>query len=308
MIRPLASQDESAVDTATISVEDPATGKAFANVPRGGPAEVDAAVAAARNRFDAGTLWAMRPAKRGALLYEVAARLLHRKEELAELLTRESGINASGARGQVEEAAAYFTYYAGLTDKSRSRYIPLGADYVDYVVPSPIGVSAQIIPWNFPLALAARGIAPALAAGCTVVAKAPELTPLSVLLLGEICLEAGLPENALTVVAGYGHDAGAHLAAHPDIDQITFTGSLATGRSILKAAAETIKPVTAELGGKSAGIVLPDANLEQVVDSARWGMFWHAGQVCSAFSRMLVHRSIYETLLERLSQQISTLR
>jgi len=291
----------------TIAVDDPATGAVFAEVARALPDDIDRAVAAARARFDAGTLWAMRPAKRGALLLEVARGLRARVEEIAPLLTRESGINISGARAQVEEAAAYFTYYAGIADKSRSRYIPLGADYVDYVVPTPIGVSAQIVPWNFPLALAARGVAPALAAGCTTVVKAPELTPLSLILLAEICAEAGLPDGAVNVVAGYGHDAGAHLAAHPGIDQITFTGSVATGRAILRAAAETIRPVTVELGGKSAGIVLPDADLDQVIDSARWGMFWHAGQVCSGFARMLVHRSLADAVLERLATMASAL-
>jgi aldehyde dehydrogenase (NAD+) len=291
----------------TIAVEDPATGAIFAEVARADTRTVDAAVAAARARFDAGTLWGMRPLARGDLLHAVAAGLITRREEIANVLCRESGINISGARSGVDEAASYFRYYGGLAAASRTRTISLGSDYADYVVPQPIGVSAQIVPWNFPLALAARGIAPALAVGCTVVVKAPELTPLALLMLAEICAEAGLPDGAVNVITGYGHDAGAHLAAHPDIDQITFTGSVQTGRAILRAAAETITPVTAELGGKSAGIVLADADIAQVVDSARWGMFWNAGQVCSGFARMLVHRSIHDRVVDAVADEVSKL-
>ncbi len=284
-----------------IAVEDPATGERIAEIARGEAADVDRAVAEARRCVDSGALSAMRPSARGHLVQEVGRRLRARIDEIAPILTLESGKNLTQARTEIEGSAAYFEYYGGLAAGIEGRYIPLGDGYVDYVVPTPFGVSAQIVPWNFPLEMAARSIAPALAAGNAAVVKSPELDPLAVALLGEICAEVGLPDGAVNVVCGYGHDAGAALTAHPGVDQIVFTGSVETGRKILHAAAERIVPAVVELGGKSAGIVFPDADLDAVTESAKWGIYFNSGQVCSAMSRLLVHRSVKDEVVERIA-------
>jgi aldehyde dehydrogenase (NAD+)/betaine-aldehyde dehydrogenase len=194
----------------------------------------------------------------------------------------------------------YLTYYAGLADKLEGRQIPLGDGYVDYTVHEPFGVSAQIVPWNGPLPVGARSIACALVTGNTVVLKSPEDSPLSLFLLAEACERAGVPPGAVNIVCGYGAEAGAALAAHPDIDHIVFTGSVETGKSVLRAAAERVTPCVMELGGKSGAIVHADADLDRTAASAVRGIFTHAGQICSAGSRLIVHRSLHDDLVARI--------
>ncbi|MFW5970403.1 MAG: aldehyde dehydrogenase family protein, partial [Halofilum sp. (in: g-proteobacteria)] len=212
------------------------------------------------------------------------------------------------ARHEFEEAARYFEYYGGMADKIEGRSIPLGDGYVDWTVREPLGVSAQIVPWNFPVALASRSLAAALATGNTVVIKTPELTPLAALLLGVACERGGAPEGSVNILTGWGDDAGAALVQHPLVNQIVFTGSVPTGRSILHAAADRIVPCVMELGGKSAGIVHADADIDTVLASIRSGIFFNAGQVCSALSRVLVHESIHDELVDRAVQLAEGLR
>lgn len=212
----------------------------------------------------------------------------------------ENGKPLTEAQWEFEEAARYFEYYAGMADKIEGKSIPLGDGLVDFTVYEPFGVSAQVIPWNFPVSLVARSMAPALAAGNAVVVKSPELTPLAVALLAQAIHKAGVPAGAVNILCGYGHTTGAALVSHGGIDQIVFTGSVATGQSILRAATEHVVPSVMELGGKSAGIVFADADLEQVLSSAEVGNLYNSGQVCSAMSRLIVHESIKDELTQKL--------
>jgi aldehyde dehydrogenase (NAD+) len=296
-----------AADGRRICVEDPATGEPIAEIARAGAADVDRAVQAARRCVESRALIDIRPSYRSRMLLEVARYLRQRASGVGHLLTLETGIQLDAGRDQVEATARYFEYYGGLADKIEGRYIPLGKDYLDYTIPEPHGVSAQIVPWNFPLELAARGVAPALAAGNAVVVKSPELAPLAVSFIAQACENADVPAGALNIICGYGHDAGAALIAHPDVDQIVFTGSVETGKVILRAAAERLIPAVVELGGKSAGIVLDDADPEQVAQSVKSGIFFFAGQVCSAQSRLLVQRSVYEQTIRRLKRVVEGL-
>ncbi|SLN43732.1 aldehyde dehydrogenase family protein [Oceanibacterium hippocampi] len=290
-----------------IAVENPATGETIAEIARAGRADVDAALAAARRAFDSRELQDVRPVERGQLMFRIAREIEAMADEIALAECLDNGKSLAGGRNEALAAARYFTYYGGLADKVEGRMIPLGGNYVDYTIPAPFGVSAQIVPWNFPLQIAARSIACALATANTVVVKTPELSPLACTFLATACERAGVPKGAVNVICGYGHDAGAYLVAHEEVDHIVFTGSVPTGRSILKAAAERIIPCVMELGGKSAGIVFPDADLEQTVASTAAGIFSNAGQVCSAQSRLVVHRSVLDRLAEMLVARAESL-
>ncbi|MCW5750464.1 MAG: aldehyde dehydrogenase family protein [Alphaproteobacteria bacterium] len=290
-----------------IPVENPATGQVIAEVARANGADVDRAVAAARTCFSARTLIDMRPMARGRMLLEIARHMEAMAEEIALAECLDNGKTLAGGRNEAMAAARYFTYYGGATDKIEGRMIPLGAGYVDYTIPAPFGVSAQIVPWNFPLQIAARSVACALATGNTVVLKSPELSPLSCTFIAEACRRAGVPEGAFNLICGYGHDCGASLVGHDDIDHIVFTGSVSTGQSILRAASRRVLPCVMELGGKSAGIVFPDADLDQAAASSAIGIFSHAGQVCSAQSRLLVHRSVHDEVVDRIVRRAGAL-
>jgi aldehyde dehydrogenase (NAD+) len=199
-------------------------------------------------------------------------------------------------------------YYAGWADKINGQVVPARPDALTYTVREPIGVVAAIVPWNFPLMIAMWKLAPALACGCTVVLKPAEITPLTALRLGELALAAGFPPGVLNVVTGLGATAGAALVEHPDVDKVTFTGSPAVGRQILRSAAGNLKRVTLELGGKSANIIFPDADLEAAVKAASAGIFFNSGQVCSAGSRILVHEAVYDEVVERLIVRANAVR
>ncbi|NNF65458.1 MAG: aldehyde dehydrogenase family protein [Acidimicrobiia bacterium] len=283
-----------------IAVENPGTGEVFAAVARAGPDEVDRAVAAARTCVADRRLTDMRPSARGRLLVDMARWIRDHEDEIVEVLTLDSGKTLLESRWEVAGGANFLEYYGGLADKIEGSYIPLGAGYIDYVTPVPYGVSAHIVPWNYPFELTCRGIGPALAAGNAVVVKSPELAPLSVTYVARAAEAAGMPRGAVNVMCGYGHDAGEALARHPGIDQITFTGSVETGRKILYAAAESVIPAVVELGGKSAGIVLDDADLDQVTDQTRWGIFSNSGQVCSALARLVVPARLHDEVVDRL--------
>jgi len=281
-----------------LGVEDPGTGEPLAEIALAGRAEVDRAVQAAAACHRAGALTA-RPAARLTLMFAIAREIRQLTDYGAEVLCRESGKPLDDARHEFDEAARYFEYYGGVADKIEGRSIPLGDGYVDWTERVPLGVSAQVVPWNFPVAIAARSLAAALATGNAVVIKTPELAPLAATLLGVACERAEAPAGAVNLLTGWGDVAGTALVQHPGVDQIVFTGSVPTGRSILHAAADRVVPAVMELGGKSAGIVHADADLDTVLASIRSGIFFNAGQVCSALSRVLVHESIHDELTAR---------
>ncbi len=285
-----------------LPVDDPGTAEPIGEVHLADGSIVDAAVRAADACHRARALTGPRPQARLELMFRIAAELRALSERGAEILCRESGKPLSSARAEFDEAARYFEYYGGVADKIEGRSIPLGDDYVDWTVREPFGVSAQIVPWNFPVSIAARSLAAALATGNCVVMKSPELAPLAMTFLAEACERAGAPEGSVNLVCGLGDVAGAALIEHPLTAHIVFTGSVPTGRAILRAAADRVVPSVMELGGKSAAIVYEDADLDTVVASAKSGIFFNAGQVCSAMARVLVHESIADELAERLRE------
>jgi aldehyde dehydrogenase (NAD+) len=236
-------------------------------------------------------------------MFEVARQLSAMTEEIAELECLDNGKTLANGRNEVALTVRYLEYYGGMADKLEGRQIPLGPGVVDYTVHAPFGVSAQIVPWNGPLPVGARSVCCALVTGNTVVLKSPEDSPLSLIKFAQACERAGVPRGAFNLVCGYGNDAGAALAAHRDIDHIVFTGSVETGKSVLRAAAERVVPCVMELGGKSAAIVHADADLPLAAQRAARGIFTHAGQICSAASRVLVQRSIYEPFIEAMVSQ-----
>ncbi|MCU9850082.1 aldehyde dehydrogenase family protein [Defluviimonas sp. WL0024] len=294
-------------DGGRILLLNPATGRPLSEVARATAADVDSAVAAARRCVASRALVDMRPMARGRMVAEIGRKLRERSEEIATLISLDAGKRISEARGEVEGSAKYFEYYGGLAAQIEGRYIPLGDGYVDYVVPCPYGVSAHIIPWNFPLNMIARSLSAALAAGNACVVKLPELDPTAGYVLAELAEEVGLPEGAVNLICGYGHEAGAALASHSGIDQIVFTGSVVTGRKVAHAAAENLIPAVLELGGKTPGIVYADADMDNVVAQTQAGIFFNTGQCCDTMSRLVVHESVYDVTVERLAAMASGL-
>ena len=280
-----------------ITVLNPATEETIAELPEVGVEETDAAVAAAKAAWPA---WrAVAPADRARLLRRLAASVEEHAEELALLETRNVGKPIADSRGEVGMVAEVFYFYAGAVDKHFGETIPV-AGGVDMTFREPLGVVGLIVPWNFPIAISSWKLGPALATGNTVVLKPAELTPLTALRLAELALEAGIPEGVLNVVAGAGSVVGRRLVEHPDVAKIGFTGSTEVGREVMKGAAETIKRVTLELGGKSANVVFADADLEAAAAGAPYAVFGNAGQDCCARSRILVERSAYDRFVELL--------
>jgi acyl-CoA reductase-like NAD-dependent aldehyde dehydrogenase len=280
-----------------ISVTNPATEEAIAELPEATAEDADRAVAAAKAAFPA---WrAVAPEDRARLLRRLAVLVEERAEELARLETRNVGKPIADSRGEVGMVAQVFHFYAGAVDKHYGETIPV-AGGVDLTFREPLGVVGLITPWNFPLNIASWKLGPALACGNTVVLKPAELTPLSSLRLAELALEAGIPEGVVNVVVGPGRVVGRRLVEHPDVAKIGFTGSTEVGRGVMAGAAATIKRVTLELGGKSANVVFADADLERAAASAPYAVFGNAGQDCCARSRILVERSAYDRFLELL--------
>ena len=279
------------------SILNPATEETIAEVDASGVEETDAAVARAAEAFPA---WrAVAPADRARLLRRVATRVEEHGEELARIESRNVGKPIQGARGEVGMVAEVFHYYAGAVDKHLGETIPV-AGGIDLTFREPLGVVGLIVPWNFPLNIASWKLGPALACGNTVVLKPAELTPLSVLRLGELALEAGIPEGVVNVVPGKGSVVGRRLVEHPDVAKIGFTGSTEVGQEVMRGAAGTIKRVTLELGGKSANVVFADADLERAAAAAPYAVFDNAGQDCCARSRILVEASVYDRFAELL--------
>ena len=282
-----------------LPVDNPGTGERFAEIACANAADIDRAVGAAMACHSSGVLTDMRPVERGRLVRKIGEDLLANIDEIAEMLTLESGKPLWESVIEIEGAARYFEYYGNQAETVEGRSIPLGADYLDFTIYEPFGVSAQIIPWNYPLEMTARGIAAALATGNACVVKTPELDPISNVFIARAVEKVGLPAGAVNILCGLGHDAGAALAAHPDIGNIVFTGSVETGIRVATAAAANVKPAILELGGKSAAIVMPDADLDNVMESVRWGIYFNAGQVCSAMSRVIAHEDVHDEIVDR---------
>jgi betaine-aldehyde dehydrogenase len=279
------------------AVLNPATEETIVELPSPGAEAADEAVARAKAAFPA---WrAVTPADRARLLRRLATLVEEHGEELARIESENVGKPISGARGEVGMVADVFHFYAGAIDKHHGETIPV-AGGVDMTFREPLGVVATIVPWNFPLNIASWKLGPALACGNTVVLKPAELTPLSALRLGELCLEAGIPEGVVNVLAGKGSVVGQRLVEHPDVAKVGFTGSTEIGQTVMEGAAGTIKRVTLELGGKSANVVFADADLERAAAAAPYGVFDNAGQDCCARSRILVEQTAYDRFLELL--------
>ena len=284
--------------TQRLTVNNPGTGEPLASIAQASVADAERALQAARRCADSGELTRARPAQRVTWLLRIAEEIRAVADEGAWVLCQENGKRLVDARDEFTEAARYFEYYAGMADKIEGTSIPLGNGYMDFTLYDPMGVSAQIVPWNFPVSICARSLAPALAAGNAVVIKSPELSPLGMCVLMRAIAKAGLPDGAVNLICGRGREVGSHLVRHRGVDQIVFTGSVPTGQTILRDAAEHAIPSVMELGGKSAAIAFADANLEQLLASVQSGIFFNAGQVCSAMSRLLVQRDIYEQVVE----------
>ena len=283
-----------------IDVINPGTGEKLAEQALADAGDVDRAVMAARRVHMSGDLSDLRPVERGRMVQAMGRFLLDHIDEIAPVLTLEQGKPLWEARIEVEGAARYFEYYGNQAETVEGRSIPLGKDYFDFTTYEPFGVSAQIIPWNYPVEMTARSLSAALATGNSCVIKTPELTPLSNAWFAHAAEAVGLPKGAVNILCGLGHEAGAALSAHPHVNQIVFTGSVPTGIAIATAAAQNVVPCVLELGGKSAAIVHDDADLEAFETDVRWGIYFNAGQVCSAMSRVIVHDSVHDALVERM--------
>ncbi len=288
-------------------VVNPATEEIIADAPAGTAEDINTAVRAARVAFDHGLWPKLSGRERAGYLRAMAARIEERTQDLARLEVLDNGKPLPEAVWDIEDTAGCFRFYADLAeelDANPEEVIPLGDDrFSSRVVREPVGVAGAIIPWNYPLLMAAWKVAPALAAGCTMVLKPSELTPLTALELGAIAEDAGLPAGVLNIVTGLGPDAGQPLSEHPGIDKLAFTGSVPTGIRIMAAAARDIKNVSLELGGKSPFVVFADSDIDKAVEWIMFGIFWNQGEVCSATSRVLVEESLYPALLARLVEE-----
>ncbi|HVW76565.1 MAG TPA: aldehyde dehydrogenase family protein [Alloacidobacterium sp.] len=295
----------------TLPVYNPATGEVMAHVPEAEAEDVDRAVKAARRAFDDGPWTKMSPSQRGRLMLKLADLMEQHLEEFAEIESMDNGKPLSVARvADVPLAIDLFRYMAGWATKIMGHTFPISfpGEYLSYTLREPIGVVGQIIPWNFPLLMAAWKLGPALATGCTVVLKLAEQTPLSGLRLAELIHEAGFPDGVVNVLTGYGEGAGAPLAAHDLVDKVAFTGSTEVGRLIVHAAAGNLKKVTLELGGKSPAIIFPDADLEKAIPGTASAIFFNHGQCCCAGSRLFAHESIFDKVVEGVSDIASKIR
>src|ERR1700761_462016 len=285
----------------------PATEEPIAYVAQGSVADVDTAVRAARAALK---VWnALRSAERSRILNRFADLLRANQEEIAALESLDAGKPISAVQRQDLPAAIdTLAYYAGWCDKITGQVVPVRPDALTYTIREPVGVVAAIVPWNFPLMIGMWKIAPALACGCTLIVKPAEITPLTALRVGELALEAGVPPGVLNIVTGKGSVVGNALVAHPGVDKVTFTGSPSVGRGILQGAASNFKRVTLELGGKSANVIFADANLDNAVRAAASGIFFISGRVCSAGSRILAHRDVYDEVVERLAARAKSMK
>jgi acyl-CoA reductase-like NAD-dependent aldehyde dehydrogenase len=291
----------------TRDLVEPATGEPLARVATATEADVDRAVEAARAAL--GGSWGKTPpTERSRLLHALADGLVANRKELAELEARNVGKAISSVRAELNQAVENFRFYGSAIASIAGRSNPLGGSLLFYSLKEPVGVAGQIVPWNYPLMMTTWKLAPALAAGCTVVLKPDSATPLSALRMAEIATEVGFPPGVINIVPGPGPTVGAHLVRHPDVDKIAFTGSTATGAQIMKLASEPIKRLTLELGGKSPNVVFADAELDDAIPSAVWSIYYSAGQSCEARSRILVEAPLYDDFVAKFSELAGKLR
>jgi phenylacetaldehyde dehydrogenase len=297
----------------TFASYNPATGQVLANVAEGDREDIDRAVKAARAAFESGPWSRMAPAGRGKLMWKLADLIEQHLEEFAQLESLDNGKPLKIARvADLPLVIETLRYYAGWATKIEGNTIPLTlsspSKYLAYTVREPVGVVGQIIPWNFPLLMAAWKLGPALATGCTIVLKPAEQTPLTALLLGEMIQEAGFPEGVVNIVAGFGETAGAAIAAHPDVDKVAFTGSTEVGKLIIQAAAGNLKKVSLELGGKSPNIIMEDADLDSAIPGAASAIFFNHGQCCCAGSRLYVEKKAFDKVVDGMAQTAEKIR
>jgi 5-carboxymethyl-2-hydroxymuconic-semialdehyde dehydrogenase len=295
-------------DGATFEVADPVTNRPYATVAAGGPQDVDRAVTAARSAFEEGPWPGLNGRARATALNKIADGIEARAARIAALETFDTGLPVTQARGQAARAAENFRFFADMAVTLHEDAFRAGSQQFGYVIRQPAGVAGLITPWNTPFMLESWKLAPALAAGCTVVLKPAEWTPLSASLLPEIMAEAGLPDGVFNVVHGIGEVAGAALVAHPGVPRISFTGETSTGRTIMAAAAPHLKGLSMELGGKSPCVIFADADLDQATDSALFGVFSLNGERCTAGSRILAERTVYDDLVQRLADRAKRIR
>ena len=292
----------------TFPVYDPSTEEVIAQVAASESADVERAVKAARAAFDSGP-WPKTTAQdRGRILFKLAEKVRQNSATLAEIECRNTGKPIVEAEYDIADVATCFEYYGGLANKVTGNVIPVPANALSFTLREPVGVAAQIIPWNYPLMMAAWKLAPAIAAGCTCILKPAEQTPLTALEFANWFEEAGLPPGVVNIINGYGETCGAALVAHPGVDKIAFTGSAAVGKIIVKSAADTLKRVTLELGGKSPNVFFADADWEAAVDGALFGVFINQGEVCSAGSRILVEKKIYSKFVEAMTEKAKRIK
>jgi phenylacetaldehyde dehydrogenase len=293
----------------TFPVYNPATGDVLAHVAEGDSADIDLAVAAARRAFETGPWRTMSPSERARLIYRLADEIERRLEDFALLESLDNGKPIAVARvADVPMSIDNLRYMSGWATKINGDTISIPGEFHAYTRREPIGVAGQIIPWNFPLLMAAWKIGPALAAGCTIVLKPAEQTPLTALLLAEVAASVGFPPGVLNVVPGYGETAGAAIAAHPDVDKVAFTGSTEVGKIIVRAAAGNLKKVTLELGGKSPNIIFADADIDAATQGAAFGIFFNMGQCCTAGSRLFVERSAFDRVTQGIAAAAKAMR
>ena len=292
----------------TFPVYDPSTEEAIAQVPDANAEDVNRAVAAAKAAFEDGP-WATTTAQeRGRVLFRLAEKIRQNQPMLAELECRNTGKPIVEAEYDITDAATCFEYYGGLATKVVGYVNPVPDNAMSLTLKEPVGVTGQIIPWNYPLLMGAWKLAPAIAAGCTCVLKPAEQTPLTVLEVAKWFDEVGLPKGVVNVITGFGETCGSPLVKHPDVNKIAFTGSAAVGKIIVKEAADTVKRVTLELGGKSPNIFFADADFEAAIDGALFGVFINQGEVCSAGSRILVQKSIYKKFVDAMAEKAKTIK
>jgi betaine-aldehyde dehydrogenase len=291
----------------TLDVMNPATGEVLARVPDAQAADVDRAVRAARRAFDEG--WRdVTAQERGRILFRLAEKARAETQRLAELETLNSGKPLAESEFDIGDVATCFEYYGGLATKLHGEVLNVPDNAISMAIREPLGVAAQIIPWNYPLLMAAWKLAPAICAGCSMVIKPAEQTPLTLLEFARWFEECGLPKGVVNVITGFGEAAGAPLVAHEDVDKVAFTGSVEVGKKIMRAAADGLKKVSLELGGKSPNIFFADADFEAAVDGALFGVFINQGEVCSAGSRVLVQRPIYKKMLEAMVEKAKRIK
>lgn len=293
----------------TFSVVDPGVGEVIGSVARGRQEDVDRAVKAARDAFSSSSWRSLDPYHRGHLLWKWARKIEEEQDSIAELLCLENGKTLQQAYDEVGTTIRNFEYFAGWADKIYGRVVPARHKVFDYILLEPLGVVGHIIPWNYPLDIFARGVAPCLAVGNTVVAKPAEETPLSTLKLARLATEVGFPAGVVNVVTGYGMEAGAALSSHPGIQSLAFCGSIATGKMVLEAAAQNITPVVSlELGGKSPCLIFEDADWERAAETVAWSICYNTGQSCGALSRMLVYKDLYDSVVDIVTSTMASIR